>query len=135
MPINVTGTHGKQFSIEVLGVAETFRMLKQKGFDITKGANIGCIQAGALLEEEIKESIAGHRTEPRSVDTGEFINSVSVKPIKDGQVAVYSDVIQAIFMEYGTSKGIEPRMHFRNSLARNKDNIIDILRANTAGKV
>ena len=131
----VTGTHGATITFEVLGTEEVFRMLKQKGFDITKGANIGCVQAGALMEEEVKDSIAGQRAETRSVDTGEFINSVSIRPIKDGQVAVYSDVDQAVFMEYGTSRGIEPRMHFRNSLARNKDTIIDILRANTAGKV
>jgi len=73
------------------------------------------------LKEEVKDSIRGIKAEPRSIDTGEFLNSVEGRA-KDFVGIVSSDVPQALFMEFGTSKTHE-RRHFRNSLARKKRKI------------
>ena len=119
----VTGTHGANITYEVLGVAETLRMLKQKGFDITKGANIGCVQAGALMEEEVKESIAGRRGEPRSVDTGHMMQMVNVDTNMYFVAFVYGGAEYTQYLERGTSR-IPARNHFKNTLTRQTSAII-----------
>jgi hypothetical protein len=84
------------------------------------------MQAGFFIQNEVKASIAGQRGEPRSVDTGQFLNSVAVRSV-DKDVEIYSDVPQAIFMEYGTSR-IEARSHFRNTASRIKKEIKEIIK-------
>jgi len=91
--------------------------------DISDNTNIALQESGMLLQEEIQASIEGQRAEPRSVDTGEFLASISINSF-DGMVEVYSDVPQALFMEYGTTRIFE-RRHFRNSLSRTTPLIID----------
>ena len=62
--------------IEVLGVKETIRGLNsdQKG---TKDGIASAMSQIALFEEgQVKLSIAGQKAEPRSVDTGRFLNSI-----------------------------------------------------------
>ena len=83
-------------------------------------------QVALYLEGEIKSSIAGQRVEPRSVDTGQFLNSpVGTTPDRfTAQVA--SNVEQGIYMEFGTTK-IRPRKHFGNSLSRSSDKIVQFI--------
>jgi len=87
-----------------------------------------------FMEAEVKQSIAGHRAELRSFDTGLFARSVknSATPVT---ATVSSNVEYAKFLEYGTTK-FTARSHFRNSLKRNKPKITSTLQkgVNTAVK-
>jgi hypothetical protein len=103
-------------SIQITNAPQFLRSMEQKKTEIQNRVKTAIVESGMLLKEEVKESIQGNRAEPRSVDTGEFLNSIESNPITDG-VVVSSDVKQSVFMEYGTSK-IEERRHFRNSVDR-----------------
>ena len=74
------------------------------------------------MESEIKESIAGRKAEPRSVDTGRFLNSINTDNSQKLESKVSSAVPYAQFLEKGTSK-IRPRKHFQNSLSRRRPEI------------
>lgn len=80
-------------------------------------------ESAIMLSEEIKESIEGNRAEPRSVDTGAFLNSIQSQEEMEG-ASVSSDVPQSVFMEYGTGK-IQERRHFRNSTDRLTSTIVE----------
>ena len=75
--------------------------------------------------KEVKSSIAGQRAEPRSVDTGHFLNSVGLVDKNKLQVSVTSDAEYSKYLEYGTSY-IQARRHFGNSLDRNRNAILNI---------
>lgn len=81
----------------------------------------GTRTAGFFMEGEVKASIAGQRSEPTSVDTGNFLNSVTTEA-EGINTKVYTDVEYAKYLEWGTSK-MNPRKHFQNSLIRNVDKI------------
>ena len=83
-------------------------------------------EAGFFIEGEVKESIAGHRVEKRSVDTGRFLNSIATEH-RGLRADVGTKVPYSVYLEYGTID-IAPRMHFRNSLARNKNKIKDFVK-------
>ena len=123
------------FRIE--GVSNVISMLKTVEKNIKKEVYAGITESCLLVTKEVKTSIAGRGDEQRSVDTGRFLNSVSyeVKGIDSG--IVFSPMEYSKYLEYGTSKGIRPRRHFRNSLARKKFEVINIMqkRTNTACKV
>ena len=109
----------KAFKVDVKGIKATQTFIIAKNIEATQRTKTGVKQAGELLKDEVQASIKGNRAEPRSVDTGEFLNSVDV--VQNGlSVSVYSDVKQAKSLEYGTSR-IPARRHFGNSLDRNKD--------------
>ena len=108
------------------GLPRALMFMSSASLGVKKGITDGMIEAGNLLKEEVKASVAGQRAEPRSVDTGEFLSSVELGTTKTS-ATVFSDVPQSLFMEFGTSRGIRERRHFRNSLARNKKKIIGIL--------
>ena len=74
----VKGTSGKSVTFEVRGVSETISRLKLKGIQISKASDIALVRAATFIEEETKDSVAGRRAEPRSVDTGKFINSIKI---------------------------------------------------------
>ena len=113
------------FSLKVKGTDKVAAYLLAKN----KRTNIemisGVKKATLILEGEVKQSIAGHKAEPTSVDTGRFLNSVESKSSKDEGV-VFSNVEHAKFLEYGTSR-INARRHFRNSKSRNADRIKNII--------
>ncbi len=73
-------------------------------------------------KEEVKESIAGMRSEPQSVDTGNFLNSIQTDLIDKNTSSVNTDVEYAKFLEYGTVN-ITARQHFRNTEERTKDKV------------
>ena len=101
-------------------------MLKRKNKEIEQEVNKSLQKSAFLMQNEVKLSIAGEKAEPTSVDTGRFLNSVDISLSKD-QAIVFSDVEYAKHLEYGTSR-IRPRKHFRNSLARNKAQIIELMK-------
>ena len=96
-----------------------------KHFKLKKAQREGPKKAGEFFKEEVKESIKGNRAEKRSVDTGEFLNSVGLVQ-SDDSVMVFSDVKHAKPLEFGTSR-IPARKHFANSEHRNKKKIEDII--------
>ena len=115
-------------SIQVLGLKEVEQMLKEKSKEMIQRADEAVKQSVFFIEGEVKESIAGHRAEHMSVDTGRFLNSV--KGTKTGlmQGKVESNVGYGQFLEYGTSK-IEPRAHFRNTVARNELKVKEMIQS------
>jgi len=84
-------------------------------------------KAGFVVEAEVKQSISGHRPEPKSVDTGAFINSISTDTSKPLISTIASHVPYDVFLEYGTSKR-EPRHHFRNSKSRTESKVKDMIK-------
>ena len=126
--MKIQSSSGGFVNVEIKGVAEAIQKIRERGKDILNGKDAKILQASNLLQQEIQESILGNRDEDKSVDTGNFANSIEIDKIKDLSFKVYTDVEYAKFLEYGTSK-ISPRMHFRNSLNRNKDKIIQIVKS------
>ncbi len=96
--------------------------------DVKDRINKATHNGGLLLEGEVKQSIAGRRAEPKSVDTGHFLQTVSTDNTRDFISEVYSNVPYSKYLEFGTSK-ISPRYHFTNSMLREKNNIIELVRA------
>ena len=113
------------FSIKIEGINKVANFLNTKKVVVDKSVQAGLEQAGLFMEGEVIESIAGHRQEPTSVDTGNFIHSVKHNTSEDATV-ISSPINYAQYLEHGTSK-LPARHHFENSLKRNKDKIIKIL--------
>lgn len=86
-------------------------------------ASRGIGKAAKFLKDEVKQSVRGARAEPRSIDTGEFLNSVNDRKLEELKAEVFSDVGHALFLEFGTTR-IPERRHFRNSANRNKREIL-----------
>ena len=112
-------------TISVKGLKGMIAKLNAKKDDYEKKAKQALMQAGFFLEGEVKQSIAGHRAEHMSVDTGRFLQSVITRAKDESSVIVETNVEYAPFLEYGTSKS-PPRSHFRNSAARNKNKVKEI---------
>jgi HK97 gp10 family phage protein len=104
--------------IIIEGIEDATNFLKNSSKEILKKADDAIKQAGFFIEEEVKASIAGRRAEPKSVDTGRFLNSVNTKFPGPLTASVESDVTYAKYLEFGTSK-IQPRHHFTNTKERN----------------
>ena len=106
-----------------LAVGKLGRILKEKKNKVSDSIH----KAGFLVEAEVKESIAGRRSEPRSVDTGRFLNSVNVDNSKKMESTIKSNVEYAGILEKGTStRGA--RHHFENSGKRKKPEIISMIK-------
>jgi len=112
-----------KITIEGVQKAKTFLNLKNVKTHLM--INKAMVKAGTHMDKEVKSSIAGQRAEPTSVDTGNFLRSVTFKSFSDSAV-IYSDVSYAEFLEYGTSR-INARRHFNNSKNRNKQKIAKII--------
>ena len=132
----VTGTSGKLVDFQITGVGEVGRRLRAIEKSVESSADLGVINAGAFIEDEVKESIAGNRAEPQSVDTGLLLNSIEFVKTgnAEGKVEPKSKTYSeggntqevATHLEYGTSK-ITARRHFRNTEARNANKVRDII--------
>ena len=55
---------------------DAIKLLKNAPKEILDNANKAVVKAGFYVGVELKESIAGNRAEPKSWDTGFFINSI-----------------------------------------------------------
>jgi HK97 gp10 family phage protein len=128
MSPEVIGTHGAKVIFEIRGVLEVAQALRRLGKDIKAGVDAECFRQSVFIENEVKESIAGNRPEPKSVDTGRFINSVTTKKNTDAEYSVYSDIEYAKFLEFGTSK-MDARAHFSNTIDRNKVQIREAIQS------
>jgi len=111
--------------ITVEGIDKATKYLQIKKKAIQGKLKLSMFKVGAFMQGEVKESIAGRRAEPTSVDTGRFLNSVEFSPGLDS-VTIFSNVPYAKFLEYGTTR-IQARSHFRNSKSRNKLAIVRLI--------
>jgi len=117
--------------IQILGINQTLAFLTAKSVEIDKNVKEGLGEAGRLVQNEVKLSISGHRPEPVSVDTGQFLNSIDMIQ-SEFEVTVLTPLEYPVFLEYGTSK-IQARRHFNNSLDRNRSKINEIMAAKVKG--
>lgn len=122
----------KRLAIEIFGADELQEMLKTKSSEIKQKAEEAVIQGALFLNNEVKQSIAGKRAEPRSVDTGRFLNSVAVERKGILETSVYTDVEYAPELEYGTSTR-RARRHFKNSAERNREKIVSFVKERIGG--
>lgn len=113
-------------SINIKGIKEVQDFLKNTDREILLKANQAIIKAGFFIQSEVVESIAGHRAELESVDTGRFMGSVKASQKQDLTVTVDTNVEYAKYLEYGTSR-IAPRRHFNNTAIRNINNVKNIV--------
>ena len=116
----------KSFGIEIKGIPKAKRYVNGKLKLAIDKASEGIKDAGLHLQGEVKQSIAGQRNEPTSVDTGRFLSSVDVS-IKKLQANVFSNIPYAKYLEFGTSR-IRARKHFQNTQMREKLKVVNIVR-------
>lgn len=112
--------------ISITGVKQATAYLQKEKARIQADSIRGIKEATLFMEREVKMSVAGKRGETKSWDTGTFIRSIT-HGFGNMYGVVYSPVHYAPYLEYGTSKGLKPRWHFRNSLNRNRGKIRDII--------
>ena len=91
------------FKVKVLGFKAQAYLITKKA-ETDRNIDIGLKQSGDFLKEEVKASIDGKKSEPRSVKTGNFLNSVDTVQKGNESVTVFSDVPYASSLEYGTSR-------------------------------
>ena len=110
-------------SIKVLGVASSIIFLK--GVEKAKEVAIekAIKDAGFFIEGEVKESIAGHRAESRSVDTGRFLNSPTTSFPGKFTAKIESNLDYARTLEFSPNILGGPRSHFRNTAKRNEHKV------------
>ena len=132
--VQVKGSSGKLVSIELTGIGEVLRRIRQTGKDIENNVDLAVVKAGAFVEDEVKESIIGNRDEHKSVDTGLFGNSIQANKKGNAHMEIAPKNMKypngqtttqiATYMEFGTSK-ITPRRHFRNTAKRVKPSVLE----------
>ncbi len=110
--------------IDIKGVSEVKAFLKKKDRNTNNQIMKALVDSKNLMIAEVSDSIAGRKQESASVDTGRFLGSIEGRT-SGFTATIISNVEYAKFLEFGTSK-ISPRRHFRNSLSRNRNNIIKI---------
>jgi len=113
--------------ITVLNTKQVSLFLNAKKKLLQGNVKKGLSKAAIYVHGEVKESIAGKRAEPTSVDTGQLLNSVGFEA-KDETAMVFSNIEHAGFIENGTSR-IPARHHFRNSKDRSKKKISELIGA------
>lgn len=112
-------------SIEVKGTEKAKKFLNKKKKNISQQTKKALVKAAIHVQGEVKMSIAGRRSEPTSVDTGRFLNSVDIKT-KAETAEVFSEVPYAKKLEFGTNFRNSPRRHFTNTSKRTKGQVRDI---------
>jgi len=117
----------KKVAVEIRGMEEAVKLINSTADNAVKGAMNGITKATLYTEGEVKQSIAGARAETKSVKTGRFLQSVT-SDVQGATGIIYSDVEYAKHLEYGTAK-IHPRNHFRNSLTRSREKILEYIKA------
>jgi hypothetical protein len=116
----------KNFDIDIKGIPEVKKFLRTKDQNIKKDIQRGIVKSAVFLQGEVKDSIAGRKAEPISVDTGRFLNSVEFQ-IGNLEAKVFSQLPYARKLEFGTNFKNSPRKHFRNSSDRAKPKIRNII--------
>jgi len=110
-------------SYEVKGIQSTLKFLNNKNRATQLLSQQALNKAGMFIKYELMESIAGHRAEPTSVDTGKFQNTINTS-FTNETAEIYSSLNYPIYLELGTSK-LKARHHFENTKNRNKGKVKD----------
>lgn len=105
---------------------ETLKFLKNLPKEKMQKADRELVNQAVATQNEVKNSIRGELQEPRSVDTGRFLSSVSLE-IQKEQAKVFTELEYAKFLEYGTTS-IESRKHFTNSATRMRPKIVEAVK-------
>jgi len=116
----------KGMSATITGVAGVRRFIGTKEKNVTGSLKRALNLVGIHVQGEVKTSIAGQRSETKSVDTGAFFRSVDFKTGADS-VSIFSKLPYAQKLEFGTNFKDSPRKHFRNTLAREKEKAKQII--------
>ncbi len=115
-------------SMRMVGVPHAISFITKKRLAIKNvGIPLGLIRGANDLKEEVEASIAGRRAEKRSVDTGDFLGNIEIATSSTDTVSVISPLDYPRYLEYGHSK-LPARRHFRNSLARKRQTIVNDVR-------
>ena len=112
-------------SVKIIGVQKVSRFLNNKKNKIESNIPEGLTKAALHIQNEVKLSIAGRKPEPRSVDTGRFLNSVE-KTVQKKDAEVFSQVPYAKVLEFG-GRGRQARKHFKNTELREKKTVKNII--------
>ena len=115
-------------SMNVIGIPKVTAMLMAKSAAAKVAAQSAIKQAGFFVEGELKESIAGRKAEPRSVDTGRFLSSVHALFPKSMVAVVETPLDYPIVLELGGSNRA-PRHHFRNTAKRSETKVKEFIDA------
>ena len=116
-------------SIQIGGVSQVKAFLSAKSREALNRAEDAIKKAGFYLQGEVVESIAGRKAEPRSVVTGNFMNSIlAIFPNKlSANIGCNKyPVDYANILEYGASTR-KPRRHFSNTKTRNEKKVKDFV--------
>ena len=114
-------------NIQIEGLKEVKKFLKKKDANINRQIKLGMGKSAILVQGNVKKSIAGQAAEPKSVDTGRFLNSIEID-VQVDNAAIFSNLPYANILEEGASNRIA-RNHFKNSAARSKAGVKKILNA------
>lgn len=114
-------------SVDVVGLPELKKYMKEKKKAITDGMETGIKRASLYLHGKVKESIARGTNAPVAVDTGRFLNSVDIESIGKDNAKIFTDLSYAKFVEYGTSR-MQARPHFQNTKAKEGHHVIKIIK-------
>ena len=117
-------------SIQMTGLEEVQKGLKTD--EMKAKFSKAVHDSGLFVESAVKSSIAGREAEPRSVDTGRFLNSVNTDNNTEMVSVVGTDVPYATDLEFGTSKR-PARSHFRNSFERSREKILEEIKNSVKG--
>ena len=110
-----------KFNIKIIGLKTANKYLNSRPPIIKRDIGEAMSKISLFMEGEVKESIAGHKAEPTSVDTGQFLSSVA-STNNETSATITSNATYSGYLEHGTSK-LPARHHFMNSLTRNKPKI------------
>ena len=113
-------------SMNIIGINTTKIFLLGKKGNSSKAAEEAIKKAGFFIQAEVVESIAGHRAEHVSVDTGYFMDSIlSVFPTSlSANISCNKyPVNYANNREYNPNIISGPRKHFVNTKERNEKKI------------
>jgi len=139
--VKVKSSRGGFVDVEIKGINEVVNYLRFKGIQVSSEAEIGLIQAGNFVQQEVQESIIGNRVENKSVATGLLGNSIVARPIGKGLTGMIvftekhnypgtnTDTQKiAELMEFSPNIVGGPRRHFANTKSRTKDKVVKILK-------
>jgi len=112
-------------SVKIIGLKKAKAFLNRKKINTAKQVKLGMGKAAIFVQGNVKKSIAGQEAEPKSVDTGRFLNSIEID-VQDDDAAIFSNLPYARVLEDGASNRIS-RNHFKNSAARSKAGVRKIL--------
>ena len=110
-----------------INVKDAQNLLDKAPKETKDKVNEAMVKIGEYMTTEVKDSIAGKKAEPKSVDTGRFLGSIRHQENpKEFSTTINSDVEYSGSLEYGT-KGRTGRHHFRNSIERNREKINEVI--------